>query len=151
MEAAGTSTDTFSKDAQEDIDDIIAKSDEGATAVEDMSERMQTAFDTAADNLVLWQETYGTVISAMIEQNEALVESFNKMFEALSATGEDFDIATNIEFRQVSSEEPDTGFDTGGYTGEWGKSGKLAILHEKELVLNASDTENLLKTLLLSS
>ena len=151
MEAAGTSTDAFSKDAQEDIDDIIAKSDEGATAVEDMSERMQTAFDTAADNLVLWQETYGTVISAMIEQNEALVESFNKMFEALSATGEDFNIATNIEFKKISSEEPDTGFDTGGYTGEWGKAGKLAILHEKELVLNANDTENLFKTLLLSS
>lgn len=36
-------------------------------------------------------------------------------------------------------------FDTGGYTGEWsGDGGKLAILHSKELVLNSSDTENLL-------
>lgn len=33
---------------------------------------------------------------------------------------------------------------TGGYTGEWGSSGKLAMLHEKELVLNASDTKNML-------
>ena len=33
---------------------------------------------------------------------------------------------------------------TGGYTGEWGASGKLAVLHEKELVLNEEDTENLL-------
>ena len=34
---------------------------------------------------------------------------------------------------------------TGGYTGEWGDtSGKLAVLHEKELVLNANDTENML-------
>ena len=37
-----------------------------------------------------------------------------------------------------------SGFDTGGYTGEWGPSGKLAILHEKEIVLNATDTKNLL-------
>lgn len=38
-------------------------------------------------------------------------------------------------------------FDTGGYTGDWsGKEGKIAILHSKELVLNQSDTENLLKT-----
>ena len=35
---------------------------------------------------------------------------------------------------------------TGGYTGSWGDEGKLAILHEKELVLNASDTENILNT-----
>jgi hypothetical protein len=28
------------------------------------------------------------------------------------------------------------GFDTGGYTGSWGSYGKLAMLHEKEMVLN---------------
>ena len=36
------------------------------------------------------------------------------------------------------------GYATGGYTGEWGPEGKLAFLHEKELVLNQDDTENLL-------
>lgn len=37
-------------------------------------------------------------------------------------------------------------FNTGGYTGNWPKSegGKIAELHQKELVLNASDTENIL-------
>lgn len=35
-------------------------------------------------------------------------------------------------------------YDTGGYTGEWGSEGKLAILHQKELVLNANDTANML-------
>ena len=38
------------------------------------------------------------------------------------------------------------GMATGGYTGSWGSSGKLAILHEKELVLNKKDTENILKS-----
>lgn len=38
-----------------------------------------------------------------------------------------------------------TGYDTGGYTGNWGSaSGRIAILHEKELVLNKSDTANIL-------
>ena len=37
-----------------------------------------------------------------------------------------------------------SGYDTGGYTGEWGPEGRLAMLHQKEIVLNASDTENLL-------
>jgi len=41
------------------------------------------------------------------------------------------------------------GFDTGGYTGLWDdgntpKIGKLALLHEKELVLNQDDTKNML-------
>lgn len=34
--------------------------------------------------------------------------------------------------------------DTGGYTGEWDSSGRLALLHQKEIVLNAHDTANFL-------
>lgn len=37
-----------------------------------------------------------------------------------------------------------SGYDTGGYTGQWGPEGKLAFLHQKELILNAGDTENFL-------
>lgn len=33
------------------------------------------------------------------------------------------------------------GFDTGGYTGEWGSQGKFAMLHQKERVLNAQQTK----------
>lgn len=45
---------------------------------------------------------------------------------------------------------PDQMFDTGGYTGNWdngiteAKNGKLAFLHQKELVLNETDTANIL-------
>lgn len=35
-------------------------------------------------------------------------------------------------------------YDTGGYTGAWGGDGKMAVLHEKELVLNKTDTRNIL-------
>jgi hypothetical protein len=37
-----------------------------------------------------------------------------------------------------------TGYDTGGYTGTWNNNGRLAFLHQKELVLNANDTANML-------
>lgn len=37
-------------------------------------------------------------------------------------------------------------YNTGGYTGDWGPEGKLAVLHEKEIVLNKEDTQNLLMT-----
>ena len=36
------------------------------------------------------------------------------------------------------------GYASGGYTGEWNKDGKLAFLHQKELILNAEDTRNIL-------
>ena len=35
-------------------------------------------------------------------------------------------------------------YDTGGYTGSWDSSGRLAMLHQKEIILNATDTENFL-------
>lgn len=43
-----------------------------------------------------------------------------------------------------------TSFGTGGYTGEWGKEGRMAMLHEKELILNAKDTSNFLDALNIS-
>ena len=39
------------------------------------------------------------------------------------------------------------GFRSGGYTGTWNDDGKLAFLHQKELVLNADDTENMLASI----
>ena len=33
---------------------------------------------------------------------------------------------------------------SGGYTGDWGSDGRLAVLHQKELVLNQEDTKNML-------
>ena len=43
-------------------------------------------------------------------------------------------------------------YDTGGYTGEWNdKSGKLAFLHQKELVLNQKDTKNTLAAVKIAS
>lgn len=39
------------------------------------------------------------------------------------------------------------GFRSGGYTGTWNNDGKLAFLHQKELVLNADDTENMLASI----
>ena len=45
----------------------------------------------------------------------------------------------------ISEKDIPEGYDTGGYTGDWNSSnGRLAMLHEKELILNAQDTENIL-------
>ena len=44
----------------------------------------------------------------------------------------------HIEASRIAS------LDTGGYTGEWGAEGRMAMLHEKEIVLNKQDTANIL-------
>lgn len=49
-------------------------------------------------------------------------------------------------FSNAASMSGITKLATGGYTGAWGSEGKMAILHEKELILNKTDTENILNT-----
>lgn len=58
--------------------------------------------------------------------------------EAVDALRENTEAVEQSDLSKLSS------YDSGGYTGSWGTSGKLALLHEKELVLNAADTENIL-------
>ncbi len=57
----------------------------------------------------------------------------------------------NIQSGDIKASIPDyaidkstMSFDTGGYTGEWGSEGRMAMLHEKEIVLNQTDTANIL-------
>ena len=68
---------------------------------------------------------------------------------------EEFTMTTDQQQHQMWHINKDTlkkflAYDTGGYTGEWNESadslaaGKVALLHQKELVLNATDTENIL-------
>ena len=56
-------------------------------------------------------------------------------------------IVNNFIAHNMSAIAVSMKYDTGGYTGDWNSSqGKLAILHEKELVLNKDDTKNILGT-----
>ena len=68
---------------------------------------------------------------------------------------EEYTMTTDQQQHQMWHINKDTAkkflaYDTGGYTGEWNDSsenlatGKVALLHQKELVLNATDTENIL-------
>lgn len=62
-------------------------------------------------------------------------------FASLSDKEKDQYVFKNIANKKTSR------MDTGGYTGEWGSEGKIAILHEKELVLNKDDTSKFLYAL----
>ena len=145
MQAAGTSTNDFATDMQENIDTVVQKSEEGAAAIEDMAEKMASAFWDISDSVTQWQEGYGAAMQQVIDSNLAVVESFNNMLKELSIDPDsikvEYDISTDYGLENASS------MDTGGYTGTWGTAGKLAILHEKELVLNPDDTSNFLQAI----
>ena len=75
-------------------------------------------------------------------KNYASDESLSHSLHYNSATGE---IESGLEW--WLKKKP-ASFDSGGYTGSWSnENGKIGILHQKELVLNNNDTENLLNTI----
>ena len=69
--------------------------------------------------------------ASLDERSEFLLYSYER-FKKMKASGLTPGPTTNQSFA------------TGGYTGEWGTEGKIAVLHQKQLVLNASDTKNML-------
>lgn len=70
------------------------------------------------------------------DSKEAMVKDFQEQGVQISS-----EKADRLWNKYISTTQK---YDTGGYTGEWGRDGKLAVLHQKELVLNASDTANML-------
>ena len=98
----------------------------------------------------IWIDEAGKQYAYNSSQGKALQTAFNKAFERNGGYKGDYWIGwtdTGGKLKADILREKD-GLRTGGYTGEWaGSYGKLALLHQKELVLNAQDTENLLTSM----
>lgn len=77
----------------------------------------------------------------------------NARVDAFYRKGLTLPITRNGQTYRYFTDIPDSvwkqlvGFRSGGYTGTWNDGGKLAFLHQKELVLNADDTENMLASI----
>ena len=148
MNAADTSTGDFAEDTAANIDAVVEKSKEGAEAIDQMAIEMTEAFQEITDMVINWQETYGTAMEKIIQSNLDVIESFNQMLEALSIDADKINVSYDIN--TAPEKDNPAAFDTGGYTGKWGDIGKLAVLHEKELILNENDTSNFLKAINIS-
>ena len=149
MEAAGTSTGEFADDLATNVEQIKKDSEEAAIAVEDMAENMQQQMDNIMNKVAEWQRTYGEAMNEIVNANLSVIESFNEMLATLSMDDSKITVTYDIQNSNQDILDADQ-FDTGGYTGKWGGSGKYAVLHEKELVLNKTDTENMFKALKIS-
>lgn len=144
MEAAGTTTDSFAEDTKANIEAIVAASEDGAVAVDAMATEMTEAFGAITDSVTTWQETYGAAMQDIIDSNLEVIESFNDMIAALAI--DEGSVTVKYDIQSAPESDPEQ-FDTGGYTGNWGNQGRVAIVHEKELILNEDDTSNFLSAI----
>ena len=160
----------------ENVDKVAVATDEVAKsntsvgeAVTSVGEAVTTSTTEAKDALTVNLDTVNNTMQKSTEDTVVTLETMteditnaienmtNEITSALDTLSSD--ISNSLD--QVSHEISDVasaigsidfgvgglaGFASGGYTGDWGPQGKLAMLHEKELVLNAADTENLLST-----
>lgn len=133
-------TGTEYKFGQDLSKDILTATIKGGSQVEDLestftarAEKIWALSEEQRSNLVgnddlkklIWKYGY----------NDAVTAWLNDILAGNSYLGVDEAIRRGIWF---------TSLDTGGYTGEWGSEGRLAMLHQKELVLNENDTANFL-------
>lgn len=116
--------------------------------------------NAANSNKIISGSDLGAITTGMwtTKESEMQKQGFSSTGEYYSSALEPVDTWTNgMNVSYVLLAEKESGkkvgwmeeskweqFDTGGYTGEWGSEGKIAVLHEKELVLNATDTSNIL-------
>jgi hypothetical protein len=94
-------------------------------------------------------EGYGDNVVRILRGNKLIsIGHINDLWTQYGDAISIYDNKTTLKKKRISTTAAASnipGFDTGGYTGEWGGGeGRMAMLHSKELVLNAKDTENIL-------
>ena len=162
-EEAGYDATTAATDVSEAFDNLSEQSDQQVEKVEAASVRVETAFGKITEAI----KKQIVDMAALTEQYERFLYAINEILHLSNAYDPNNPDALNTlkqdptltaRFKEIFGEDwdPFSGdipsqqiekYATGGYTGEWGSEGRLAFLHQKELVLNADDTKNLLNTM----
>lgn len=149
------------KAAGVDTEDLASTILGNIQAATDEAEQAATDITIAAGQIVTQITSIGSAVTSMVNNYSDAMKQMESETDAmlgilldfLAAYGEigDLDIDPGVlaeinrrhQERQNGDGNP-ASMDTGGYTGSWGSEGRLALLHQKELVLNASDTTNML-------
>ena len=91
----------------------------------------QNYLDIQWKNLTQYYKEEGDSRTWWSQQSHVVQESYHQLYNL---------------FKRQAWAEP-ISLDTGGYTGSWDSTGRLAMLHQKELILNPPDTENFLSAI----
>ena len=98
----------------------------------------------------VWTDSAGNTYKYGTEEAKKMQQAFNRAYGANGGYKGDYWQGWTNSGGKLNAEvlNKKYGLATGGYTGDWdGSYGKLAFLHQKELVLNANDTENFLQAM----
>lgn len=103
------------------------------------NESLKYATDDQIKASTLEVRAYGNTDSSLLDLFTSQVDTGIR--STVSTLRNNISDKINEKLKRISS------LDSGGYTGQWsGDGGKLALLHQKELVLNPGDTTNLLNS-----
>ncbi|WP_412095121.1 transglycosylase SLT domain-containing protein [Bacillus haynesii] len=151
------------QEQQQDLDEFLKdrENSKRKEALQDQLEKDEKSINTKYDDLVNDERAFKQLedklmngkitdiakqlneFSKFINSNmESIGKSIsNNLIDKLKEASKALNVVVsgNTTGKKVAS------FDVGGYTGTWGSSGRLAMLHEQELVLNKADTSNVLK------
>ena len=156
MQNVGSSTAEYGEKLSSIYDGLKTKSTEAKDAAKGMADQMQEDFPKILEQGREFDEKFSGYLSNITTNLENVVKAINDVTAALSGVDKKWNLQdllsqalgknANSKDSEILDEDPTAGFDTGGYTGKWGSTnGKLAVLHQKEIVLNEDDTSNMLK------
>ena len=149
--AVGDQTDAFFEMQTQIIDTLHA--------LQDLNEELGAEKAAQAgkyDNISDYTAYMADLVKSGNYSAGEIKELNRKRLEKIAASGRNYQTGANwinndvtnyagAEVAAILKEILGNGYASGGYTGSWGSEGKLALLHEKELVLNADDTKNFLQ------
>ena len=145
--AAGVETEDLATALLGNIEAATQEAEAAADGITDAATEIVSQITSIGDAVTDMVNNYSQAMATMETETDAML---GVLLDFLTAYGEIGDlnvepgVLAEIEARRRERQENPEGFDTGGYTGAWGSEGRLAYLHQKELVLNAEDTVNML-------
>ena len=145
--AAGVETEDLATALLGNIEAATQEAEAAANDITDAATEIVSQITSIGDAVTDMVNNYSQAMATMEAETDAML---GVLLDFLTAYGEIGDlkvepgVLAEIKARRRERQENPEGFDTGGYTGAWGSEGRLAYLHQKELVLNAEDTVNML-------
>ena len=157
-EIAGTDIATAAGSFSDLIKVIADSSIEQVDIINTEANRMDEAYASTINSILAYQ----TTLDSLIQETELLKNTLASMNTFLRSSGEY--VPQNTLYESFQTAYKDINLLSGGYTGRWQsalsgmytgewsggsteRNGRLAFLHQKELVLNEHDTENFLNAM----
>lgn len=138
----------YSNEAQAALDALASNAEANASRMQSAADRYQDALNRMQDTVSYEEPETETYYPNGSENHYRWGRGAdNGIYDYYDNRKGDLRHLDNHDVYHMVKRDKIKKYDTGGYTGNWNsKQGRLAILDEKELVLNSEDTRNILNS-----